>query len=150
LLPSVPPYSTPFPYTTLFRSMSYPDARAKGAMALFGEKYGDVVRVVDVEGVSMELCGGTHVRNTALIGLFKIVNETGVAAGVRRIEAVTGPGAYEHVRQSEKTLHRVADALKVPVATVVPRVQALLEERRVLERRVEEAMRGGGDQLQAL
>jgi alanyl-tRNA synthetase len=133
-----------------FTEMSYPDARAKGAMALFGEKYGDVVRVVDVEGVSMELCGGTHVRNTALIGLFKIVSETGVAAGVRRIEAVTGPGAYAMVRQSEKTLHRVADALKVAVASVIPRVQALLEERRVLEKRVEEALRGGGDQLQAL
>ena len=133
-----------------FTEMPYPAARAKGAMALFGEKYGDVVRVVDVEGVSMELCGGTHVRNTALIGLFKIVNETGVAAGVRRIEAVTGPGAYELVRQSEKTLHRVAEALKVPVTSVLPRVQTLLEERRVLEKRVDEAMRGGGDQLQAL
>jgi alanyl-tRNA synthetase len=133
-----------------FTEMPYPAARAKGAMALFGEKYGDVVRVVDVAGVSMELCGGTHVRSTALIGLFKIVSETGVAAGVRRIEAVTGPGAYELVRQSDKTLHRVAEALKVPVASVVPRVHALLEERRVLEKRVEEAMRGGGDQLQGL
>jgi alanyl-tRNA synthetase len=133
-----------------FTEMPYPAARAKGAMALFGEKYGDVVRVVDVAGVSMELCGGTHVRSTALIGLFKIVSETGVAAGVRRIEAVTGQGAYELVRQSDKTLHRVAEALKVPVASVVPRVHALLEERRVLEKRVEEAMRGGGDQLQGL
>jgi alanyl-tRNA synthetase len=133
-----------------FTEMPYPEARAKGAMALFGEKYGDVVRVVDVPGVSMELCGGTHVRNTALIGLFKIVQETGVAAGVRRIEAVTGPGAYAYVRDEEKTLARVADTLKTPIANLERRVQTLLEERRALEKRVEEAMRGGGDQLQSL
>jgi alanyl-tRNA synthetase len=133
-----------------FTEMAYPEARAKGAMALFGEKYGDVVRVVDVPGVSMELCGGTHVRNTSLIGLFKIVQETGVAAGVRRIEAVTGPGAYAFVREEEKALHRIAEVLKTPVANLDRRVQTLLEERRALEKRVEEAMRGGGDQLQSL
>jgi alanyl-tRNA synthetase len=133
-----------------FTEMAYPEARAKGAMALFGEKYGDVVRVVDVPGVSMELCGGTHVRNTALIGLFKIVQETGVAAGVRRIEAVTGPGAYAHIRDEEKTLNRIAETLKTPIANLDKRVQTLLEERRALEKRVEEAMRGGGDQLQSL
>jgi alanyl-tRNA synthetase len=133
-----------------FTEMPYPDARAKGAMALFGEKYGDVVRVVDVPGVSMELCGGTHVGNTALIGLFKIVQETGVAAGVRRIEAVTGPGAYAFIREEEKALQRVAEALKTPIANLEKRVHTLLEERRALEKRVDEAMRGGGDQLQAL
>jgi alanyl-tRNA synthetase len=133
-----------------FTEMAYPDARAKGAMALFGEKYGDVVRVVDVPGVSMELCGGTHVRNTSLIGLFKIVHETGVAAGVRRIEAVTGPGAYAWVRDEERALQRIAEALKTPMANLEKRIHTLLEERRALERRVEEAMRGGGDQLQAL
>ena len=133
-----------------FTEMPYPEARAKGAMALFGEKYGDVVRVVDVPGVSMELCGGTHVRNTALIGLFKIVQETGVAAGVRRIEAVTGPAAYAHIREEEKTLSRLAETLKTPMGNLERRVQSLLDERRALERRVEEAMRGGGDQLQSL
>ena len=130
--------------------MAYQEARDAGAMALFGEKYGDVVRVVKIPGFSMELCGGTHVRNTAQIGFFKIVSETGVAAGVRRIEAVTGPGAYDFVRGEERLLHRVADALRVPAEQVDRRVSQLLEERRALERRIEEAMRGGGDQLQSL
>ncbi len=136
------------PVTT--REMAYADARAAGAMALFGEKYGDVVRVVRVADFSMELCGGTHVRNTAEINLFKIVAETGVAAGVRRIEAVTGPGAYQLIRNEERALHRIAESLKAPVDGVEKRVAALLEERRALERRLEEAMRGGGDQLQSL
>ena len=130
--------------------MAYQEARAAGAMALFNEKYGDVVRVVRIPGFSMELCGGTHVRNTAQIGFFKIVSETGVAAGVRRIEAVTGPGAYEFVRGEERRLHRVAEALRVPPDQLERRVAQLLEERRGLERRLEEAMRGGGDQLQTL
>ncbi len=129
------------------REMPYPEARAAGAMALFGEKYGDVVRVVTIPGTSMELCGGTHVRNTAQIGVFKIVAETGVAAGVRRIEAVTGPGAYDFIRGEERALHRVAELLKAPLDGIEKRVAGLLEERRALERRVDEAMRGGGDQL---
>ncbi|HKO15031.1 MAG TPA: alanine--tRNA ligase [Gemmatimonadaceae bacterium] len=133
-----------------FTEMPYPQARALGAMALFGEKYGDVVRVVSIPEFSMELCGGTHVRNTAQIAFFKIVSETGVAAGVRRIEAVTGPGAYAFVREEERTLHSIADALKVSTEQVERRVGQLLEERRTLERRLQEAMRGGGDQLQAL
>ncbi len=132
------------------REMAYNDARALGAMALFGEKYGDVVRVVSIPEFSMELCGGTHVGNTADIGLFKIVAETGVAAGVRRIEAVTGPGAYELMRSSERTLRRVAELLKVPAESVERRVVGLLDERRVIERRLDEAMRGGGGQLQTL
>jgi alanyl-tRNA synthetase len=132
------------------RELPYQEARALGAMALFGEKYGDVVRVVTIPEFSMELCGGTHVRNTSEIGFFKIVAETGVAAGVRRIEAVTGPGAYELVRREEQTLHRVAELLKTPKEGVEKRVAGLLEERRGLERRLDEAMRGGGDQLQTL
>jgi alanyl-tRNA synthetase len=133
-----------------FREMPFQEARGLGAMALFGEKYGDVVRVVTIPGFSMELCGGTHVRNTAQIGVFKIVNETGVAAGVRRIEAVTGPGAYESFRAEERALRRVAELLKAPVDGVEKRVAGLIDERRVLERKLEEAMRGGGDQLQSL
>jgi alanyl-tRNA synthetase len=124
--------------------MPYADARAKGAMALFGEKYGDVVRVVDVAGVSMELCGGTHVRNTAEIGLMVIMSETGVASGVRRIEALTGAAAFAQLKERERTLQRVADLLHAPTAAVERRVQQLVDERRSLEKRLDEAMRGGG------
>jgi alanyl-tRNA synthetase len=127
--------------------MPYAAARAKGAMALFGEKYGDVVRVVEVNGVSMELCGGTHVRNTAEIGLLVVVSETGVASGVRRVEALTGPGAFAYLKSREQALQHVSELLKAPVDTVERRVQQLLEERRGLERRLDEAMRGGGDEL---
>jgi alanyl-tRNA synthetase len=130
--------------------MPYAEARTLGAMALFGEKYGDVVRVVDIPGCSMELCGGTHVRNTAEIALFRVVAETGVAAGVRRVEAVTGAGAYELVRGHEQALHRISELLKTPVDGLEKRVSALIDERRGLERRLDEAMRGGGDQLRAL
>ncbi len=136
------------PVTT--RQMAYQEARDSGAMALFGEKYGDVVRVVTIPDFSMELCGGTHVRNTGEIGLFRIITETGVAAGVRRIEAVTGSGAFDLLRTDGRTLHRIADQLKSPVDGVERRVGLLLEERRALEKRLEEAMRGGGDQVQSL
>ena len=136
------------PVTT--REMPYQQARAAGAMALFGEKYGDVVRVVSIPDFSMELCGGTHVRNTAQIGVFKIVAETGVAAGVRRIEAVTAAGAYEIFRHEGQTLRHLADLLKAPMDGIEKRVIGLLDERRALERRLDEAMRGGGDQLQGL
>ncbi len=128
---------------------SYADAVASGAMALFGEKYGDVVRVVGIPGWSTELCGGTHARNTGQIALFKIVSETGVAAGVRRIEAVTGPRAYALVREAEARLRRIAGSVKAPAEAVVQRVEALLEERRMLQRRLDEALRGG-DQIQSL
>jgi alanyl-tRNA synthetase len=125
-------------------------ARERGAMALFGEKYGDVVRVISVPGVSMELCGGTHVRNTSEIGLFRIVAESGVAAGIRRIEALTGPAAFDALREREAVLSRIAEMLRVPHDGVERRVSALMEERRGLERRLEEAMRGGGDAIQRL
>jgi alanyl-tRNA synthetase len=129
----------------------YAEAVASGAMALFGEKYGDVVRVVDIPGLSTELCGGTHVRNTAEIGLFRLVQETGVAAGVRRVTAVTGPKAFEHLRERERMLERVAELVKAPVHGAVKKVESVLDERRQLERRLDEAQRGGGaDQVQRL
>ncbi len=134
-----------------FEQLPYKEAIAKGAMALFGEKYGDVVRVVSIKGFSVELCGGTHVRNTAHIGLFRIVSETGAAAGVRRIEAVTGPHAYALMRERERALAQVAELVKSPLEAVPKRVQSVLEERRALERRLDGAMRsGGGDQVQSL
>ena len=126
------------------RQKPYAEAVATGAMALFGEKYGDVVRVVSIPGVSAELCGGTHVRNTAEITLFQVVSETGVAAGVRRIEAVTGPRAYELVSARRKTLETVADLLKASPAAIERRLQSLLDERRSLEKKLEEAVRSGG------
>src|SRR6059036_2078657 len=125
------------------RQMAYKDAVAAGAMALFGEKYGDIVRVVDVPGVSLELCGGTHVASTGQIGLFRFTHETGAAAGVRRIEAVTGPGAYELIRKLEAQLEAAAGAIKAQPEHLVRRIEALLEENRKLERRVEELLKGG-------
>jgi alanyl-tRNA synthetase len=113
-------------------------------MALFGEKYGDVVRTVGIPGLSLELCGGTHTRNTGQIALFKIVSETGLAAGVRRIEALTGPGAYEYIRAEEERLRRLADLMRAPIDGVERRAQTLLDERRSLQKRLEEMLRGGG------
>src|SRR5207244_13084564 len=125
------------------RQMKYKDAIAAGAMAVFTEKYGVIVRVVDVPGVSLELCGGTHVPTTGQIGLFRFTHETGAAAGVRRIEAVTGPVAYELVRKLEAQLEAAAGALKSQPEHVVRRIETLLEENRKLERRVGELLKGG-------
>ena len=122
----------------------YDEAVADGAMALFGEKYGDVVRVVSIPGLSTELCGGTHVSNTAMIGLFVIVSEGGVGAGIRRIEALAGPRAYAWLREREQQLVEVSSVLRAPPAAVAVRARALMDMRKSLERRVEELMRGGG------
>jgi alanyl-tRNA synthetase len=130
---------------------AYKEAVASGAMALFGEKYGDVVRVITIPGLSVELCGGTHVRNTSEISLFHILSETGVAAGIRRIEAATGQRAYEVLREREHQLRQTADVLKATPDTVVRKAQALLDERRSLEKKLDEAVRGGGtDELRRL
>ena len=126
-----------------FEQRSYKDAIAMGAMALFGEKYGDVVRVVKVPGVSIELCGGTHVKNTSEIGLVRIVSETGIAAGQRRIEALTGGGAFNYMRSGERTLAAVAEVLRTPVASVIQKARAVADERRALEKKVEEARSSG-------
>src|SRR5947199_1255682 len=130
------------PVTT--REMKYKEAIAAGAMAFFTEKYGDIVRVVDVPGVSLELCGGTHVPSTGQIALFPFTHETGAAAGVRRIEAVTGPLAYELVRKLERQLDQAASVLRPQPGHLVPRNEQLLEENRKLEKRVEGLVRVGG------
>ncbi|HEX6250783.1 MAG TPA: alanine--tRNA ligase [Gemmatimonadaceae bacterium] len=121
----------------VFEQKSYAEALALGAMALFGEKYGDVVRVVSIPGRSMELCGGTHVRNTSEIGLFRIVSESGIAAGVRRIEAYTGPRAFELMRERERELGRVAELVRAAPDVAAQRVKALVEERRTREKNKE-------------
>ena len=125
------------------REMPYADALALGAMAFFSEKYGDRVRVVQM-GPSIELCGGTHVRTTGQVGPFRFTGQTGVAAGVRRIEAVTGHGALRQVRELEQRLARVAEALKAQPEHLVRRVEQLLEERQRLEARLADALRSGG------
>jgi alanyl-tRNA synthetase len=128
------------------REMAYPDALALGAMAFFSEKYGDRVRVVHM-GPSIELCGGTHVRTTGQVGTFRIAGQSGVAAGVRRIEALTGTGALRAVRELEQRLAQVADALKAQPEHLVRRVEQLLEERQRLEARLAEALRSGGGDI---
>ncbi len=110
------------------REMEIERARAAGAVAMFGEKYADVVRVVDVPGVSMELCGGTHVANTAEIGLVKIVSEAGVAAGIRRIEAVAGPAVLAYLNERDAVVKQLGDRFKAQPAEIVERVSTLQEE----------------------
>ncbi|WP_214850249.1 alanine--tRNA ligase [Exiguobacterium sp. s138] len=114
--------------------MNIADAKAKGAMALFGEKYGETVRVVSAGTYSIELCGGIHVRNTAEIGLFKIVSESGIGAGTRRIEAVTGAGAYHVMNGHLQTLEQAARVLKTKTTEVPGRIEALQVQLRETER----------------
>ena len=110
------------------QEMAIEQAKAAGAVAMFGEKYADVVRVVDVPGVSMELCGGTHVANTAEIGLFKIVAESGVAAGIRRIEAVAGASVLAYLNERDAVVRQLGDRFKAQPGEIVERVIALQEE----------------------
>ncbi len=120
---------------TQARVMDIEAAQKTGAVMLFGEKYGDVVRVLDI-GSSRELCGGTHVARTGDVGLFKVVAEGGVAAGVRRIEAVTGANALAYLQQLESTVNGAAGALKAPVAELQGRIAHVLEQVRALEKEV--------------
>ena len=131
------------------REMAYKDAIAAGAMALFGEKYGDAVRVVDVSGVSLELCGGTHVGSTGQIALFRFTHETGAAAGVRRIEALTGPAAYRHALDLRNQLVHAAGILKTQPEHLARRIESMLEENRKLEKRIEELLKSGASKDQA-
>ncbi len=124
------------------RLMGYQDALEFGAMALFGEKYGEEVRVLRLGEVSCELCGGCHVRATGDIGLFKIISESGVASGVRRIEAVTGKGALQWLRARLDVLEKTAGALKVPVDELPERVAALQSKTKELEKAAEKAAEG--------
>ncbi len=116
------------------QEMSFDEAKKKGALAFFSEKYGERVRVVDVPGFSTELCGGTHVNRTGDIGLFKIESESSVAAGVRRIEAVTGEGSLSKVHQEEETLKEVSQLLKSSNNELKNKVQALLDEMKAKEK----------------
>jgi alanyl-tRNA synthetase len=119
------------------QEMETREAVQGGAVALFGEKYGDKARVVSIADFSKELCGGTHTSRTGDVGLFKIVSETGVAAGVRRVEALTGEDAVRHVQREEEELRRVASMVKAPSGEVASKVGKLLDHQRRLEREIE-------------
>jgi alanyl-tRNA synthetase len=130
--------------------MSQEDAMASGAMALFGEKYGDTVRVLSMGDFSVELCGGTHVSRTGDIGLLKITSEGGVAAGVRRIEAVAGASAFRYIGETEKNLSQIASLLKADAGTAESKVRQLIDRGRALEKEVDQlksklASSQGGD-----
>ena len=120
----------------------YREAVGRGAMALFGEKYSDTVRVVQVPGFSLELCGGCHVTTTGEIGLFRIVSETGTAAGVRRIEAVTASCAYEQMKEHERLLGDLSKTLKVPMNNLAQRVDVLVAEQKELRDKLQAASLG--------
>ena len=126
-------------YPVVIEEMDIDAAKAMGAMALFGEKYGQTVRVVQAGDYSIELCGGCHVDRTGIIGLFRIVSEAGIGSGTRRIEAVTGRYAYDNVRETEERLGSAAGLLKAQKTELVPRIERLLEELRETERELESA-----------
>ncbi len=129
-----------FPVET--REMAYPDALKLGAMAFFSEKYGDRVRVVQM-GPSIELCGGTHVRSTGQLGLFRVAGQGGVAAGVRRVEAITGPEAYQSVAAEEALLQQVAQSLKAHPDQLLRKLEQAQQEREKLEARLAQLLKSG-------
>ena len=114
--------------------MSISDAKNKGAMALFGEKYGEEVRVVSMGDYSIELCGGTHLTNTSQIGMFKILSEGGVAAGVRRIEAITGRVVYNYLKEKEEVISNVCSNLKTKEDSLSQKVTYLIAENKSLSK----------------
>ncbi|TVR06878.1 MAG: alanine--tRNA ligase, partial [Phormidium sp. GEM2.Bin31] len=116
--------------------MPLEDAKRKGAVAMFGEKYADVVRVIDFPGVSMELCGGTHVSNTAEIGAFKIISESGISSGVRRIEAVSGPAVLDYLNSRDGVVKELCDRFKVKPEEVGDRVTSLQEELKAAQKQL--------------
>ncbi|KPL18187.1 MAG: hypothetical protein AMJ92_09160 [candidate division Zixibacteria bacterium SM23_81] len=117
---------------------SLEEARAKGVMALFGEKYDEKVRVVEVTETSQELCAGTHVQATGEIGLFRIISESGIAAGIRRIEALTGEAAFQHIHDQLKTIRNVAEVLKTTPEQLNERVKKLLDAKGALEKKLQD------------
>jgi alanyl-tRNA synthetase len=123
------------------KDLSFEDAKRLGAMALFGEKYGDVVRMIEVDGYSRELCGGTHVNATGEIGLFKIISETGIAAGMRRIEAVTGEKAYELIKKQKEILDELAFILKSTPDDIKDKVETLIKTNKLLQKKIKEAQK---------
>ena len=121
-------------YEIVTEEMPIEQAKQRGAIALFGEKYGDLVRVVTVGDYSLEFCGGTHIANSGQIGAFKIVSESGVASGVRRIEAITGRAVLEHLNKAEATIAQACDTLKANNANFLQKVEAVSEEAKALKK----------------
>ncbi len=119
-------------------TMNINDAKKKGAMALFGEKYGEEVRVVTMGDYSIELCGGTHLTNTSQVGMFKIISESGVAAGVRRIEAITGKEVYKYLNQKEEMIQNISKSLKATEDVLVQKVESLIEENKNLSKSLQD------------
>ncbi|MGQ9837354.1 MAG: alanine--tRNA ligase [Cyanobacteriota bacterium] len=125
-------------HTAQVAVMPLAEAKARGAVAMFGEKYGEQVRVIDFPGVSMELCGGTHVNNTAEIGLFKIIAETGIAAGIRRIEAVAGPAVLEYLNERDSVVRELSAQFKAKPQELPERVAALQRELKTTQKELED------------
>ncbi|SKB14475.1 Alanine--tRNA ligase [Planktothrix sp. PCC 11201] len=124
-------------HPAVIAEMAIEAAKAKGAIAMFGEKYSDIVRVVDYSGVSMELCGGTHVSNTAEIGLFKIISETGIASGIRRIEAVAGQSVLEYLKVRDTVVKELGDRFKAKPEELPDRINNLQQELKATQKQLE-------------
>ncbi len=128
----------------IYTDIPIAEAKERGAMALFGEKYGDKVRMVEISGFSLELCGGTHITQTSQVGLFKIVSEGGIASGVRRIEALTGAGAYAYIKKREETIQQTASLLKSNPNDLLAATERLIAQRRELEQENKKLKAQGG------